>query len=321
MCEIETKDTNHRYIQKYMKLEDKTTGVPLISTATVFVSHAWRYAFYDVVVDVMEQYARKFPDAYFWFDLFLNDQNCVSTKDFDWFSTTFWNGVRQIGQGLLVLSAWNDPIPIKRAWCLFEIHNALQEANIELTIYLPSCEVQQLRSGVSEDHKCAVQALSDIQAEKAEAKTESDKMSIFEVIRTSEGGFSEVNRRVKDELRSWYIQQLKAVTNQEPGNYDLLEQIGVVIHKFGNVNEALSYHNSFLAVKQKTVGEDHQGVATSYNHIGIVYFSKGKYDKALEYYRKSLSIRLKVLGENHPDVATSYGSIATVYGPSKRVQI
>ena len=142
-----------------------------------------------------------------------------------------------------------------------------------MTIYLLSCEVQQLRLGVSEDHKCVVQALSDIQAEKAEAKTESDKISILEVIRTSEGGFSEVNRRVKDELRSWYIQQLKALTNQEPDNYDLLEQIGVVIHKFGNVNEALSYHNSSLAVKQKTVGEDHQGVATSYNHIGIVYFS------------------------------------------------
>ena len=37
-----------------MDLKDETAGVPLVSTATVFVCHAWRYAFYNVVVDVME---------------------------------------------------------------------------------------------------------------------------------------------------------------------------------------------------------------------------------------------------------------------------
>ena len=72
------------------------------------MSHAWRYSFYDVVVDVMEQYAREFPDAYFWFDLFTNNQNEVSNKDFDWFCTTFRNGVRDIGQVLLALSPWNE---------------------------------------------------------------------------------------------------------------------------------------------------------------------------------------------------------------------
>ena len=40
----ETKDTNYPYtcIQKYMDLQDESTGIPLVSTATVFVSHARR---------------------------------------------------------------------------------------------------------------------------------------------------------------------------------------------------------------------------------------------------------------------------------------
>ena len=88
----ETKGTSRSYIQKYISLQDETSGVPLVSAATVFVSHAWRYSFYDVVVDVMEQYASQHPDPYFWFDLFTNNQNEVSTKDFDWFCTTFRNG-------------------------------------------------------------------------------------------------------------------------------------------------------------------------------------------------------------------------------------
>ena len=31
----------------------------------------------------MEQYASKHQDAYFWFDLFTNDQNTVNQEDFD----------------------------------------------------------------------------------------------------------------------------------------------------------------------------------------------------------------------------------------------
>ena len=48
------------------------------------------------------------------------------------------------------------------------------------------------------------------------------------------------------------------------------------------------------------LGENHPGVATSYNNIGIVYDAMGDYSKALDYYEKSLRIRLSVLGEEHP---------------------
>ena len=134
----ENMGASHPYLQKYKNSNDEAMGVPLVSKATVFVSHAWRYSFYDVVVNVMEQYADKFPNAYFGFDLFTNDQNEISTKDFDWFSFTFRSSIRQIGQALLVHLPWNDPIPIKRAWCLFEIHNALQHSEVDLTINLPA---------------------------------------------------------------------------------------------------------------------------------------------------------------------------------------
>ena len=123
----ETEGTGHPYIEKYRTLKDADTGVPFVSTATVFVSHAWRYSFYDVVVDVMEQYAVDHPHAYFWFDLFTNNQNEIANKDFDWFATTFRDGVKDIGEVLLVLSPWDNPQPICRAWCLFEIHNALED--------------------------------------------------------------------------------------------------------------------------------------------------------------------------------------------------
>ena len=100
----ESADTGQPYIHLYADLCDDIKGVPLVAPATVFVSHAWRYAFYDIVVDVMEQHAKDNPDAYFWFDLFTNNQNEIASKDFEWLSSTFRNGIRDIGEVLLVLS-------------------------------------------------------------------------------------------------------------------------------------------------------------------------------------------------------------------------
>ena len=45
----ETAGTNKPFIAQYIGKVDAAKGVPLIAKATVFVSHAWRYPFADVV--------------------------------------------------------------------------------------------------------------------------------------------------------------------------------------------------------------------------------------------------------------------------------
>ena len=193
IIKTQTLGTEQPFIHKYTDISDPKTGVPYISLATVFISHAWRYKFYDVVVAVMEQYASKDPDAYFWFDLFTNDQNKVGEKDFNWFSFTFLNSIKNIGKVLLILSPWDDPISIKRAWCLFEIYQALEENSVEFTIDLPDSQNAELKAAVTENPKCVIQALSNIQAQNAAAAINSDREMIFKVIQESDGGFSHVN--------------------------------------------------------------------------------------------------------------------------------
>ena len=69
----------------YDGMSDTGSGKPFVATATVYISHAWRYSFCEVVVDVMEGHAKDNPDSYFWFDLFTNDQNSVAEKGFNYF--------------------------------------------------------------------------------------------------------------------------------------------------------------------------------------------------------------------------------------------
>ena len=124
VIEPESLGTNKAYLYKFINQRDEQ-GRLFISYSTIFVSHAWKYFFVAEVVDVMEQYALEHPDVYFWFDLFTNDQNNVVDKDFDWFCKTFRGSIENIGEVLLVMAPWNDPTPIKRAWCLFEISSTL----------------------------------------------------------------------------------------------------------------------------------------------------------------------------------------------------
>ena len=48
-------------------------------------------------------------------------------------------GVRNIGHTLLILSPWNDPRPLKRAWCLWEILSTVR-TGAQLTIEMAPSE-------------------------------------------------------------------------------------------------------------------------------------------------------------------------------------
>lgn len=310
----ETLGTNEPYIAKYVDRYD-ANGIPLTAPATIFVSHAWRYEFASTVADVMEQHAVKVPGAYFWFDLFTNDQNAVTSKDFDWFANTFTNSIRSIGEVLLVLYPWNEPMPVRRAWCLFEIASAITEKEVLLTIYLPQSEVTAMSSVVEDDNDCLINTLSNIQAEDAEATSEDDRNLIFDVIRNSPGGFYLVNKQVKTSLREWYIEQLFLLFSQSPNNHNLQLAVAKIAKDFGFIDENLQTVMTCLDMVRKESTTEKFDLATVLKTTANMYAFKGELDKnkTLEYYNKSLTIRLGLFGENHLDVAASYRSLAAVY--------
>ena len=98
-------------------------ALPMIAPATVFVSHAWRYHFVDVY-NTLEEHAKQSEapeDVYFWFDLVCNNQHKAPNLPQLWWKTTFTSAIKMIGRTCLLLAPWSDPIPLTRAWCLFEI--------------------------------------------------------------------------------------------------------------------------------------------------------------------------------------------------------
>ncbi len=106
-----------------------------------------------------------------------------------------------------------------------------------------------------------------------------------------------------------YLAKIDTTVSFVTEDSDLLFQLGRCEDKFANYDKALEYHEKCLAIRLKTLGEEHPDVTVSYINIGSIWNYKGNYDKALEYHEKCLVIRSKILGGEHPAVATSFNNI------------
>ncbi|EGD78506.1 mbre TPR repeat protein [Salpingoeca rosetta] len=296
--------------------------------ATVFVSHAWRYKIVDVIGTLLEFAGEQGEDdgedkaqVFFWFDLFINNQNTDITANLpqEWWSTTFKESIAAIGHVLLVLTPWHDPVPLTRAWCLWEIFCSASQEDVQLTIRLPNAERDALKEAVLETFEAVTDAMVRVQAERADAWDPKDKEMIFKAIEDGVG-FLHLNKVVKDQMRNWcFSEMLSFVEPADDEQVDtpqfarLCYNVGVSLKTAGRYDHALSLFERSLNIYLERHGPEHANVAGVYDAMAQVYESKGEHDRAQEYFQKSLQIALDTLGEEHPSTAGTYGKLGGVY--------
>ena len=323
----QTEGTNEPYIELYKNTKDAESAKPLVASATVFISHAWKYEFVEVVVNVMKQHAQENPDAYFWFDLFTNDQNANNDKDADWYSTTFRESIKSIGHVLLILSPWNKPKPIKRAWCLFEIAHALRESDVKLEISLPNGEVEDMKVSAGENGHKIMEALSTIKAKEAKAKFDRDRNMIFASIEAFDGGFQKLDEGIKDRLREWYKQQLVRLSEENPSDAKLNLTVADVLKDFDDVQKALTHGERGLALigresphtkhasqnGEKLDNAEYELWEDTMLTIAILYERVGNTPEALKVYQELLDHLKATRNENDFEIAKVLNNTAGIY--------
>ena len=186
-------------------------GAQYVSTATVFVSHAWRYRAKDAF-DTMEAYAEQQAavggaPVYFWFDIFTNNQHNTMSLPQLWWRDAFKKGVEFIGHTLLIVAPWNDPAPLKRAWCLWEIlstveENEAGEEKAELTIEVPPSQEEDFETSLAEKFELVHSAVSNIDMRNADAFSQDDKKMIYDAV-NSTVTFPVLNQMIIEQMRDW----------------------------------------------------------------------------------------------------------------------
>ena len=198
------------------------------SEATVFVSYARKYTF-DGLVDALECFEqnnssngnnnntlddedeaptdantltiRKEKKIYFWIDIlsinqFVRPDNKINL---DLFSKL----IGQIGETCLVAMPWNNPIPFKRTWCLFEIL-ATQLSGATLTLQLSKTRHPKFLNLLADNYESAIKQLNlNIDVEFSEASSDHEKALLLDVFLKLDDGCHHANSIISQCVRHW----------------------------------------------------------------------------------------------------------------------
>ena len=310
-------ETSHHtcaYVDLYSKRRDRS-GQPFVGAATIFLSHTWLYKFNEAV-DVMEQCNSEQPGCYFWFDVFVLSQH-TSLVSQSFVNSTVRDTIKQIGQVVVVMSPWQAPVPITRAWCLWELACALSN-DVPVVMRLPTDQRHTLKDALSTDQARLIQAMSSVDAESAECTVPAEKQWIFTAIANS-SGFHNLNNRVRRQLREFYVQALKdmsaATLARGTSQYDatLLMHVGSLFQELDMPQDALQCFQKSAAVCVEAMGAKHELTAISYERIGDLHMTMGEFGRAIEYHEMALEIIITTCGASHFSTAQSFNNLANVY--------
>ena len=287
---------------------------PAVGEATVFISHAWKYRFVDVM-DALEFHFKDNLDVIIWFDLFSNNQHITLDLNFDWWCGTFKSAIEKFGYTVMVLCPWDDPIPLKRAWCIWELYCTCV-SNSTFAIALSDENQKQFLNDILNNTEGAInKMLAVINAENSECFKPEDKFKIFEIVK-KEVGFHNINAMIFEQMRDWVIKTTVSFMNNEHNAENLTQTMSALACLYENQGKYdLAEPLSVDCLKQRKaiLGESHPDTLGSVNNLAGLYKKQGKYDLAEPLYVDCLKQSKAILGDSHPDTLTSINNLAGLY--------
>ncbi|KDO22627.1 hypothetical protein SPRG_21109 [Saprolegnia parasitica CBS 223.65] len=186
-----------------------------VAPANWYVSHAWQYLFLETV-DSLERFFSDrglADDAVIWFCVFNNNQHLASSYPFEYWSSTFKNGFAAIGNVVMIMHPWNDPIVLRRSWCVFEVYVAVT-LGARFEIALAQDQEATFLNDIAEEGAMEGM-LATIKSEDSETTVPSDRDGIFALIR-AETSFTAVDRLIFSTLSNWIKAALEASIASAP---------------------------------------------------------------------------------------------------------
>lgn len=287
-----------------------------IHDATVFISHAWQCSFVDLLNGLFTL-GRESPHEYFWLDILMVDQNEADQLPQYYWTDTLANAIADIGRTVVVLSPWNNPAPITRAWCLFEIYSTIVSEESKFDVLLPSAQEDALRKAVIDDESAVVNAMLQVAAEKADCHNPADKRMIHDAMQGLKGGYHSLNVCIKSKLRIWILQKLVTMTETMKPSSSLIDHaklchnVGLILLHNDLLQESVAVLRHAVSIREGELGHQDPDTASSYNYLGLALRKKGDFHGALVMFKQAYEIVKTVYGEVDHTTAESCGHLGT----------
>ena len=184
-----------------------------VGTPTVFVSHAWQFSFASVIAALrtfVAELPKGSPQPFFWVDVLCVDEHTTQTAPLEWWRTTFREAIGNIGRTLMVLSPWEKPLPLTRAWCLWELYCTVA-SGAHFEVCLGPMERDRFDAAVMSSASAVLDAFGGIDVARASATNPSDLAMILEAAATADGGLHALNGVAITALRRWVVGRVRAL--------------------------------------------------------------------------------------------------------------
>jgi hypothetical protein len=163
---------------------------------THFISYAWTYPF-RLIIDILECFEEEQPPPagtanFYFLDQFSLNQHTLVTEDANQTEmqervvAALEGQMLKAGHVLMCLHPWDRPVPLSRAWCLFELYVAL-ESKCKLSMCFGREDTGALFAAVKDRNFTAADAVGEIDAANADASVASDKALIIGLIENTMG--------------------------------------------------------------------------------------------------------------------------------------
>tara|TARA_A100001015_G_scaffold202108_1_gene225705 strand:- start:481 stop:2022 length:1542 start_codon:yes stop_codon:yes gene_type:complete len=235
-------------------LENHAQG-HLVGIASVFISHAWKYTFVEVI-SALEYHFRNESDIFIWFDLVSNNQIQAPNLSFEWWSNTFKSAIEDFGRVVLILSPFDKPVVLTRGWCIFEIYCAVITGS-KFELAMGQTQKDNFLVALSDDSGTYLQMLANVDVKKAECFNAKDRDNIFRFVDGLEYKDQTINRVVCAHLRDSVLEILRSsLDGLDEGEmasrkYDL----AIVYQQQGQLDEALALYLEILPYDERKGGK------------------------------------------------------------------
>jgi tetratricopeptide (TPR) repeat protein len=292
----------------------------LIAEANVFISHAWKYKFLDVMEAVelfVKHEGRRADETVIWFDMYSNSQHQTGDRPFEWWRGVFINAIKKLGMVLMILDPWDKPITLTRAWCVMELL-ACESTQSRFAVSMSNTEGKRFAATVNSEG--AVwnfhNMLSRVNTAKCEAFIDSDRQRIHEaVVQLLPNGFSSLDSMVLRVFEKWLLSYLKTRIATVTDVREILElklSVAQLLRCQGSHDEALSIGNECL---QRSHGPqlDSGYPIRCLSTLGDICREKCDYDAAEVHYKHCFEKSMGSLGYGHPLTFASINNLALLF--------
>ncbi|KAJ3037924.1 Kinesin light chain 3 [Rhizophlyctis rosea] len=229
---------------------------------------------------------QKISDIFIWFDIFTLPQHGRSVIPADCLRTTFMTAIAKIGSVLMVLTAWDGPITLTRAWCVFELYAAAHmKANFHVA--LPPEQRPAFSSALRNNYRVVSGMLASVKSENSTATKAEDQQAIQKAIRDTVGFFS-LDRTIFNLLSAWmvnvlhsYLQRSQAEEADEVEHAKWQDCLGNLYLDQGRYDLALPLLLDCWHTVRQRLGEDDPNTLASMSNLATSYKYQGEYDKKI----------------------------------------